>query len=156
MYAIQPNLRDDVGYYGMYYTPTGEEVMVQGADYNDVSRKLNEMYDNESSPTANINVPKLSTVKIDLESLSVDELKNVVTQLKQKEVNARANAKAGKQVLITDAQYKEDREAVKNYVAALEAQTSAEVSGKIDTFVEKGGVTEQSIFDQLDNIQPCF
>lgn len=43
-----------------------------------------------------------------------------------------------------------------NELAALETQTSAEVSGKIDTFVEKGGVTEQSIFDQLDNIQPCF
>lgn len=42
------------------------------------------------------------------------------------------------------------------YDAELAALSKQEVSEKIDTFVEKGGVTEQSIFDQLDNIQPCF
>lgn len=64
IYGIKPNLRDDVGYYGMYYAPNGEQVMVQGADYNDVTRKLNEMYDNESSPIANALRSVLDFVRI--------------------------------------------------------------------------------------------
>lgn len=53
--------------------------------------------------------------------------------------------------------YEKSLKEAKQELTTLETQTSTtEVSGKIDTFVEKGGVTEQSIFDQLDNIQPCF
>jgi hypothetical protein len=41
--------------------------------------------------------------------------------------------------------------------AIVESQKSTtKVSEKIDTFVEKGDVTEQSILDQLDDIHSCF
>ena len=53
--------------------------------------------------------------------------------------------------------YEKSLKEAKQELTTLETQTSTtEVSGKIDTFVEKGDVTEQSILDQLDDIHSCF
>jgi hypothetical protein len=41
-------------------------------------------------------------------------------------------------------------------LSEADATKESEVSQKIDTFVEKGDVTEQSILDQLDDIHSCF
>lgn len=43
-----------------------------------------------------------------------------------------------------------------NKSTIVETQGITEVSGKIDTFVEKGDVTEQSILDQLNDIHTCI
>lgn len=104
-------------------------------------------------------VPSLITVKVELEGLSIDELKNVVTQLKQKEVDAKNNLKQGKQVLITDAQYKGDREAVKAYIAALETvnKETKEVVDKNfeDIIIQIANSKDAMFFNENNEFKNC-
>jgi hypothetical protein len=95
----------------------------------------------EEQPT--ITIPKLSTVKIDLESLSIEELENVAKQLRQKAVNARQAEKDGKTVLGGSAFIESDYQAVKKYVAELKAleQPTSTTQSDIDAKADVDGVS---------------
>lgn len=84
-----------------------------------------EAYDAEkkkqSTPVSDIEVPKLSTVRIDLSILSIEELRNVAKQLRQKAIDARQAEKEGKTVLGGSASIESDYQAVKKYIAELAA-----------------------------------
>ena len=73
-----------------------------------------------TQPTqASVSIPNLSTVKVDLKGLSIDELKNVASQLRQKAVDARAAEKEGKPVVGGSQMIQNDYEAVKAYIETL-------------------------------------
>jgi Trp operon repressor len=67
----------------------------------------------------NIIAPKLMTVQVDLLSLSIDELKNVATQIRQKAVDARQAEKEGKTIIGGSQAIESDYQAVKKYIADL-------------------------------------
>lgn len=64
-------------------------------------------------------IPTLMTIKVELEGLSIDELKNVSKQLRQKAVDARDAEKAGKTVLGGSASVQTDYLELKKYIGAL-------------------------------------
>jgi hypothetical protein len=113
----------------------------------------------ESTTTVAPTVPSLITVKVDLKPLSITELKNVVTQLKQKEVDAKNNLKQGKQVLITDAQYKEDRLAVKAYIESLETANKGtkEIVDKNfeDIAIQLANSKDERFFNENNEFKKC-
>jgi hypothetical protein len=113
----------------------------------------------EGTTTVAPTVPSLITVKVDLKPLSIAELKNVVTQLKQKEVDAKNNLKQGKQVLITDAQYKEDRLAVKAYIESLETANKGtkEIVDKNfeDIAIQLANSKDERFFNENNEFKKC-
>jgi len=97
-----------------------------------------------------VSVPTLSTVKVDLEKLSIDELKNVAKQLRQKAVRARAAEKKGTPVLGGSQMIEDDYQSVKAYIAQKTIQQPSENSEKNVNFVNEE-VSEESIFAKLKN-----
>lgn len=96
-------------------------------------------------------VPELSTALVDLEELSIDELKNVAKQLRQKAVDARAAEKAGKTVLGGSGMVEADYQAVKQYIADLESQKAQENITNSD--IQNSPKSAKDIIDNIaDNL----
>ena len=70
---------------------------------------------------ADIQIPTLITVKVDLSTLTIAELNNVAKQLRQKTVDARQAEKEGKSVIGGSISIDNDYQAVKKYIAELTA-----------------------------------
>jgi len=66
--------------------------------------------------------PTLTTVKVDLESLTIEDLNDVAKQLRQKAVNAREAEKQGKTVLGGSAAIESDYQKVKIYISERELE----------------------------------
>lgn len=102
---------------------TDKVTEVKGGEKFEKFLELLEKYDAELTALKETTaaVPKLSTVKIDLSTLSLEELKNVAKQLRQKAVDARQAEKQGKIILGGSNFIESDYQAVKKYIAELEA-----------------------------------
>ncbi len=89
--------------------------------------------DTPTQQTSEVEVPKLTTVKVNLSNLSESELKNVVKQLRQKEVAAKKAERQGKTVLGGSASITADKNAVKKYLSEKfkPTQQSGEVEGNV-------------------------
>jgi len=83
-----------------------------------------------AQPETKVTIPQLTTVRIDLAPLSIEELKNVAKQLREKAINARQAEKEGKTVLGGSQMIENDYQAVKEYIAALEGKTTPKPDAK--------------------------
>jgi hypothetical protein len=106
----------------------------------------------KSQPTTSaknsIPVPQLLTIKVDLQSLTTNELDNVIKQLRQKAVDAREAEKQGKVVIGGSGAIESDYKNVKDYadkVKALESTTKNQPAPKPQANVR----TEESVFNNL-------
>lgn len=91
-----------------------------------------------------ITIPELTTIKVDLKSLTIDELQNVIKQVRQKAVNARDAEKQGKSVLGGSQSIENDYQALKVYITELAA---------LEPTIERKTVVENGTYfiDQLEN-----
>jgi hypothetical protein len=93
-----------------------------GKDFVGIDKIINARKGKGSTSTkTDIKIPKLITVKVDLSTLSITELNNVAKQLRQKAVDARQAEKEGKSVIGGSISVENDYQAVKKYIAELEA-----------------------------------
>ena len=106
---------------------------------------------------ADITIPELTTIKVDLKSLTIDELQNVIKQVRQKAVNARDAEKQGKSVLGGSQSIENDYQALKVYITELaalepiiiETPEPTDISWDIDDVDDEIASTE--IDDSIDN-----
>ena len=153
---LYANIRNIVGFqlYGDYLTGSNDEFIKLTGVENTKEIFQNQQYKTQPQKPK---TPTLSTVKVDLSNLSIEELKNVVKQLKQKEVDAKANAKTGKKVVVTEAQYKADRLALKSYIEVLESQPqiqdNTQLNNEISSLEQQIAETQKQIGNATKNNQ---
>lgn len=128
----------DGTFVGVYHKKSGVSQTITGETEKAVGDKINELYRKEmihlpAKPTnakvkpnpkpkvdeGGVEIPTLTTVKVDLENKNLEELSNIAKQLRQKAVNARAAEKEGKQILGGSASIQADYDAVKTYIAGI-------------------------------------
>nr|MDQ3142112.1 hypothetical protein [Bacteroidota bacterium] len=92
-----------------------------------------------------VEIPKLTTVKVDLKGLTLDELKNVAKQLRQKAINARDAEKQGKSVIGGSQSVENDYQAVKKYISELDKQSQKE--GDVPIPVSEVEIEKQDVLN---------
>jgi hypothetical protein len=100
---------------------------------------------------ADIQIPKLITVKVDLSILSISELNNVAKQLRQKTIDARQAEKEGKSVIGGSISIDNDYQAVKKYITELTATKPIQVSSA--DALNRVLAAQQSIPQQIKQLQ---
>jgi hypothetical protein len=145
------------------------ELEIHGTNSNDKTpiseiieklKEINAKYDAElkaleSTPQAgetqtDVLVPVLSTVKIDLSSLSLSQLENVAIQLRRKAINARESENRGKTVLEGSAFIESDYQAIKKYIEQVkekELQNEPEYLAKNNTIKELLSLYKNSLIE---------
>lgn len=144
-------------YEGYYYLSKPDEdedwyEIIISKTKQEVIDKINAKYDAElaalesttkapvTETKASVKIPTLTTVKVDLASLSIDELNNVAKQLRQKAVDARQAEKEGKTVLGGSASVESDYQAVKQYIAELTTPVTKPLSKTQKAEAEKANM----------------
>ena len=100
---------------------------------------------------ADIQIPKLITVKVDLSILSISELNNVAKQLRQKTIDARQAEKEGKSVIGGSISIENDYQAVKKYITELTALGTTDTTNKALDNIESFETSKGSIYTVLPN-----
>jgi predicted NAD-dependent protein-ADP-ribosyltransferase YbiA (DUF1768 family) len=100
----------------------------------------------QSKLQVDIKVPELTTIILekDLSSYSIDELKNIARQLRQKAVNAREAEREGKTVLGGSQVVEDDYQAIKKYIREKESLQQSETP---IIKVDKTLITEEPIIN---------